>query len=254
MGVVWISSGLFGIYILCFYGGAWVDGTYEQWNTTLPDLYMASAPLSTTGMAIHFLCGGVLLLLGPVQLLKAVRDRYRRLHRYIGRAFVACAAVTGAGGVGFIFIQGTVGGMVMNVGFGLYGALMVLCAVMTVVRARQGRFAEHRAWGMRLFALVIASWLYRMEYGVWITLTGGIGHDSENVDGWFDAFMSFAFYLPNLAVVEVFLRGHHARARRPALTTAAAIVLGGAALMVVVGTYYFLLEYWGAPIAQRLGF
>ncbi len=253
VGVVWVSAALFGVYILCFYGGAWIDGAYDQWNTTLPDLYVEGALVSTGAMAVHFLGGGILLLLGPVLLIARVRERHLRLHRLVGRLFGGCAAITGAAGVVFIFIQGTVGGAVMNVGFALYGALMVLCAVLAVVRVRQGRLAEHRAWGVRLFALVIASWLYRMEYGVWITATGGLGHDGTNVDGWFDAFMSFAFYVPNLAIAELFLRGHHARYRQPALTIMAATVMAGAALMVVVGTYYFLLEYWGAPIAARLG-
>ena len=71
----------------------------------------------------------------------------------------------GLGGLAFILLQGTIGGPAMNAGFCLYGALTVIAALQTVRHARQRRFEIHRGWAIRLFALVIGSWLYRMDYG-----------------------------------------------------------------------------------------
>ena len=99
----------------------------------------------------------------------AVRESVPRLHRWLGRFYVLTALITGLGGLVFIALKGTIGSTPMNVGFSLYGALTVLAAVETIRHARARRFAQHRAWAIRLFALAIGSWLYRMitESGKW---------------------------------------------------------------------------------------
>ena len=105
---------------------------------------------------------------------------------------------------------------------------------------------RHRAWALRLYALAIGSWLYRIEYGFWVMLTDGLGH-TKAFDGWFDRFMAFFFYLPNLLVVEVFVRVSHRRAA-PIARIAGSFVLLAATTFLVIGTYYFTLYYWGPAI------
>src|SRR3546814_5621501 len=92
----------------------------------------------------------------------------------------------------------------MDIGFAIYGALMILCAERAFTHARQRRFDAHRAWAIRLFALTVGSWLYRMEYALWYLVMGDLGTD--HFRGWFDAIMTFFFYIPNLAVAEFFIR------------------------------------------------
>ena len=58
---------------------------------------------------------------------------------------------------------------------------------------------------LRLYALAIGSWLYRMDYGFWVQITDGMGH-TDTFRGPFDYVMDFAFYLPNLVVAELYLR------------------------------------------------
>ncbi len=149
------------------------------------------------------------------------------MHRWIGWTYVTCALLAGAGGLGFILSKGTVGGVPMTTGFSLYGVLMLVAAVQTARyargRRRPGGLERHRAWAIRLFALAIGSWLYRIEYGFWFLVAGGAGHTPE-FGGWFDAIMDFFFYLPNLAVAELFLRARGQRSR-PAIQLAAALGL-----------------------------
>ncbi len=64
----WLSAGLFGAYILAFYGGA-LRGSMETWNSVLPRLYEPDTPRATIAMGAHFLTGGILLILGPIQLI-----------------------------------------------------------------------------------------------------------------------------------------------------------------------------------------
>ncbi|MBB3236906.1 DUF2306 domain-containing protein [Phyllobacterium endophyticum] len=164
----WISGAIFAIYIIAFFGGVIVAGAGERWNELFPDLYDGEALLSTAAIGSHFMAGGVLLLLGPVQLIGSVRRSVPALHRWLGRIYVLSAGLAGLAGLGFIWGRGTIGGPLMDTGIGIYGALMVLCAAMAYARARADKYDQHRAWAIRLFALTVGSWLYRMEYGAWV--------------------------------------------------------------------------------------
>lgn len=182
VGVVWLSSGIFAAYILALYIGAAAAGTYQDWNDGFPGLYAEKSRAANIGIGLHFALGATLLLLGPVQLLAGVRERRPRLHRWTGRLYVTAAFVTGLGGLTYIAARGTVGGPVMSIGFALYGGLMAFAAEETVRHAMARRLRQHRAWAIRLFALAIGSWLYRMDYGFWRLLTGGAGH-TKTFDG-----------------------------------------------------------------------
>ena len=246
----WISAALFGTYVLAYYVGAVPGGVMAQWNRPLPRLYEPGTPFATLGMGLHFLTGAILLLLGPIQLIAAIRDRYRTLHRWLGRLYAGAAFLTGLGGLAFIAAKGTVGGTPMTIGFGLYGTLMVIASVQTYRHARARRIERHRAWAIRLFALTIGSWLYRMDYGFWSILADDWG-ESQGYDGPFDIVMAFFFYLPNLVVAELFIRGAQRR-KAPALRGLAAASLGLATALLVIGTYFFTRYYWAPGIARRL--
>jgi hypothetical protein len=250
VAVVWISAIFFGLYILAFYAGAVADGVPQRWNDALPRLYEAQERVATLGIGVHFATGTILLLLGPIQLISAVRARVPRLHRWCGRVYVATALITGLGGLAFIAMKGTIGGTPMNIGFSIYGALTVVAAVEAFRHARARRFEQHRAWAIRLFALAIGSWLYRMDYGIWRMLAHGAGH-TKTFDGWFDVVMAFFFYVPNLLVAEAFIRWRQLRAGAAA-KLGATLVLTAATVLLAVGTYYFTLYHWGPSIMARL--
>jgi hypothetical protein len=245
----WVSAAIFGTYILAYYGGAAPRGTLGDWNHTLPRLYEPATPMATLAMGGHFLTGAILLLLGPVQLLRPIRVRFPTAHRWIGRAYVLSAGLAGAAGLSFIAIKGTVGGPVMSAGFALYGALMLLAAVQTYRHARARRFDVHRAWAIRLFALAIGSWLYRMEYGFWIAFTDGLW-STQTFSGPFDRVMAFFFYLPNLAVAELFIRSTGRSS--PVVRAGSAVTLSLATVLALVGTYFFVKGYWGPGILRAI--
>ena len=251
--IAWLSAALFGAYIVLFYAGAIAVGTPAQWNVNLPGLFDPRAPIGTAGIAAHFAAGGIILLLGPIQLIGRIRTAAPAFHRWAGRLYVIAAFIAGIGGLAFIAVNGTIGGVAMSIGFGGYGALMVITSVQTWRHARArrlpGRLASHRAWAIRLFALAIGSWLYRMDYGFWILFTGGAGHTAD-YRGAFDLVMDTAFYLPNLLVAEAFIRARAAPGR-PALQVAAALMLTGIAAFVALATYQFARIYWLPGIALR---
>jgi hypothetical protein len=245
-----ISAGLFALYILARYIGAIGDGRLVAWNRDLPRLYEPHMPLATTGMGIHFLGGAILLLLGPLQFVQVIRDRAPAAHRWIGRLYATAALLAGIGGLAFIALKGTIGGMPMNVGFAIYGALTVLAAVMTPIYAWRRQYVAHRAWAIRLFALVIGSWLFRMDYGLWSPLTHRLGH-TDSFDGPFDVLMDFFFFVPNLIVAEIIIRAPKFRA--PIVLRVIAVAgLTISSTILVFSTYYFTRLHWGADILARL--
>ncbi|MCG8326147.1 MAG: DUF2306 domain-containing protein [Chitinophagales bacterium] len=247
---VWGSAFLFGLYILAFYFIALLEGNTAQWNEILPGLYDSNTRGATLGIGLHFATGGIILMLGCIQLVERIRIKYPAIHRWLGRLYVISALGAAIGGLVFIFIKGTIGGLIMDIGFAGYGVLMFLAAIATLHYARSGKFELHRAWAIRLFALAIGSWLYRMDYGFWFLFTDGLGHTS-NFTGPFDYFMDFFFYLPNLLVAEVFI-GRYEFARTKLAKGIATLGLSVATLFLLLATYFFTKKFWGPAILDVL--
>ncbi|ACB95434.1 DUF2306 domain-containing protein [Beijerinckia indica] len=249
-GITWVSAAIFGLYIIAFYGGAVQIGQPERWNEHLPALFDPASPSTVIAIGVHFVAGTILLLAGPVQLIPHIRNTYPAIHRWLGRTYVGAGFISGLGGLAFILMRGTIGGLPMNIGFGLYGALMILASVETYRHAAARRLEQHRAWAIRLFALAIGSWLYRMEYGLWFALTDPIGH-TKTFDGWFDIVMSFFFYVPNLIVAELLIRGRNIQTNTMWHLFCTGI-LTLSTVFVAIGTYFFTTQFWGPQILAWL--
>lgn len=108
--IVWGSALVFGIYILAFYALGYLTGDTDRWNKVLPGLYDPTNAGSTGGIALHFLAGGIILVLGCVQLLEKVRIKHPALHRFSGRIYVLACVLAAIGGLAFFLLKGTIGG------------------------------------------------------------------------------------------------------------------------------------------------
>ena len=246
VSTVWLSAGLFGLYILAFYASALYQGSIDRWNNMLPGLYTKNSSTATSGIGLHFAMGGIILMLGNIQLVEKIRQRKPALHRWVGRVYVTACLLAGVGGLVFILAVGTIGGTVMNIGFGLYGVLMILAAVQTWRHAVAKQLNVHRAWALRLYALAIGSWLYRMDYGFWLLLANGWGHQ-HNFAGPFDRVMAFFFYLPNLLVAEAFIRAKKNNLH-PVINIFSCLMIVCMTAFIILGSYYFTKFYWGPAI------
>ncbi|MEL6557378.1 MAG: DUF2306 domain-containing protein [Bacteroidota bacterium] len=244
--IVWISTLLFGLYILAFYATSLVNGNPEQWNEMLPELYSANESVATTGIGFHFAAGGIILILGCIQLIEKFRKRFPRLHKAIGLLYIFSSIVAGVGGLIFIVTKGTIGGTVMNIGFALYGILMIIAAFMTAKHAFTHNIVQHRNWALRLFALAVGSWLYRMDYGFWFILADGAGH-TRQFSGPFDQVMAFFFYIPNLLIVEFIIRSKKIQ-YSGILKFSYSTLLVLATIFISIGTYFFTVRFWGPAI------
>jgi len=243
---VWVSAILFGLYILAFYAASLINGNMNKWNKLLPGIYTPGARTATLSIGVHFAAGGIILVMGCIQVIRKIREIYPRLHRWVGRIYVVASILAAIGGLLFILIKGTVGGTVMDIGFALYGILMFWCAIETIRQARARNLQKHRIWALRLFALAIGSWLYRMEYGFWFLLTDKAGHTND-FHGWFDNIMAFFFYLPNLILVELMVRSD-SRSSSAQFKIFTSVILFMATTFIAMGTFFFVTHLWGPAI------
>ncbi|MEH6834790.1 DUF2306 domain-containing protein [Falsihalocynthiibacter arcticus] len=189
----------FAIYAINFALGGLRDALPE------PHYIRSDNTIANLSIFNHMAAGAAITVLVPLQLIPSLRQRLPALHRWSGRLIILAAIVTAIGGLVYIPLRGTIGGMPMNIGFSLYGVLVLLTAVQTIRYARARRFADHNAWALRFFWLALGSWFYRVHYGLWYVATDGLWSNPQFTGG-FDLVQSVAFFLPYLIGAEVYLR------------------------------------------------
>lgn len=168
-------------------------------------IYTPAGPITNVAIFAHMLLGGLIMGLAPLQLIARVRTGYPRLHRITGRAVVLAAIAVAFGGVVYIASRGTIAGPLMDLGFVLYGVLMLGAAIQTIRFARAGDVMRHRNWALRLLVLIMGSLIFRLHYVLWYILTDGLW-SNEQLTGPFDQVQYFAFYLPYLVMLEIWIR------------------------------------------------
>lgn len=201
----------FGAYIVLRAAGA-THRNFDQWRALVAGLAMPTAQdwIANLGIGLHFVMGTVLVMAWPILLSARIRARHRAVHRWTGRIYVTAGVLAGAGGMSFILTHGAYT-PAASVAFAIWGAVMMLSAVMAYVHARAKRFDLHRAWAIRLFAMVLGSWVFDLEIRAWKDLTGGLGTGAGNTSGPFDYAILYLFFVPNLLVAEGFIRNQHKR-------------------------------------------
>jgi hypothetical protein len=174
-------------------------------------LYTAENWLPNLAVFGHMTAGAIITLLAPFQLLPVLRRKYPKFHRQSGRLIVLLAIPSALGGLTYILMRRTIGGSFMDVAFAIYGLCFLMAAIQTIRYARARRWTLHREWALRFFVLAIASWLFRLHYTVWYLLTDGLGSEPD-LTGIFDRVQTFAFFVPYLIGLEIYLRRHPVRA------------------------------------------
>lgn len=198
----------FGGYILLRATGATFQN-FQQWK----DLVSGAGKLAATdwiagvGIGMHYFMGAVLVLAWPILFSRRIRIRHRLLHRWTGRVYVTAGLLAGVGGLSFILAHRN--GGAPHIAFAIWGGVMMLSSVLALVHARAKRFDQHRAWAIRLFAMVLGSWIFDLEYRAWEDLAGGVGIGTTKEPGRFDYAINYLFFVPNLLVAEYFIRNCH---------------------------------------------
>lgn len=234
VGTAWFvaalaGQALFATYVAAFYGGAAIAGDFEKWNDVLVGGYVRGGLIGNVVLATHLAFAVTITLGGPLQLIPALRNRFRSFHRWNGRLYLLTALVMSLGGIYMVWTRGTAGGDAMRVGISLNGILIVICAAMTWRAALARRFESHRRWALRTFLLVSGVWFFRIGFMFWVLANQGPVGIGEDFDGPFVRFWAYGCYLVPLIILELYLRAQDAKSK-----TAKHAMTAGLAVLVLV--------------------
>ncbi|MEA3182838.1 MAG: hypothetical protein QOI59_6361 [Gammaproteobacteria bacterium] len=153
----------------------------------------------------HMLIAPLALLLGPFQFIKAIRAKAPRVHRYMGRIYVACCVIAGVAGFATAFHAS--GGPVAGWGFGILAVLWVGSSLGGMWAAMQRKFALHRLLMSLSYAMTFGAVTLRLQIPVGFML-GYPGYPAMSV------WLAYTSWIPNvLAVLAYFALTARARRR-----------------------------------------
>ncbi|NQE64680.1 DUF2306 domain-containing protein [Caulobacter sp. RHG1] len=151
-------------------------------------------PRGVPWLLVHVAGSITALGLGSLQFLPGLRRG--RTHRWTGRVYVAACLIGGVAGV--ILAFGSSAGPIASAGFGSLAVLWIAVSLLGWRAAVQGRFADHRRWMIRSWALTLAAVTLRLYLPLVMIL------DLPFLP-WYRA-ISFLAWVPNLIAAELWLR------------------------------------------------
>lgn len=146
-------------------------------------------------LLLHVVGGVVALAIGPWQFLSGLRRRRLRLHRWLGRAYVAAVAAGSFGGMYMAFLA--FGGTLTQTSFLLLSMLWFGATWIAVGRVLDVDIAAHRRWMVRSYALTFAAVTLRLWLlGLGAVLPLEVAYQAASWLAW----------VPNLIFAECLLR------------------------------------------------
>lgn len=122
------------------------------------DYHLRFLSMSQILLTMHFVGGGIALLIAPLQFV--IYRKNRILHRYLGRLYFL-AIISGSIG-GYYMAWHAFGGIISMLGLGTLCTLWWSFTLLAVIHARSGNIAAHRRWMIRSFALTYAAVTLRL--------------------------------------------------------------------------------------------
>lgn len=150
----------------------------------------------------HIIAGSFALLLGPWQFWSTLRNRYRLLHRWIGRVYLLSILVASISALGLSRIA--FGGAVGRTGLGTLALVWLATGLMAYAAIRRGEIDEHREWMIRSYVVTFAFVTFRL-----VRLTGLGLSFSESF-----ALKAWAVWAIPLFITEICLSMTRQRAKR----------------------------------------
>jgi len=160
-----------------------------------PDV-VATNLLKAPWLVVHVGAAATALLTAPVQFVPAIRARFRRVHRWVGRVYAVSCVIGGAAGAILAFGAST--GPISTAGFATLAVLWIAVTALAWRHARRRDFVAHRAWMLRSFALTFAAVTLRLYLPLLTILP------VDFADGY--RTISFLCWVPNLLAAELYVR------------------------------------------------
>lgn len=150
-----------------------------------------------TAFYVHILLGGLSLLLGWSQFSAALRKRYIRLHRTLGKCYVLAVLLSGIAAL-YIAYYAT-GGIVTKLGFGTLAVLWLYGTIKAFQTIRRGAVTAHQYWMIYSFALTWAAVTLRIWLPILVTAFRGDFVPAYRIVAWLS-------WVPNLVFAYFFTK------------------------------------------------
>ena len=115
----------------------------------------------------HGLAGACALLLGPLQFSDRLRARFARLHRVVGRIYVAGAMIVAPLGAYIQYFEERMGGTrSFSIAAAVDAVLLMITTAIAFAFILNGKVQQHRQWMTRSFAVALVFLEVRVILGV----------------------------------------------------------------------------------------
>ncbi len=189
----------------------------------------------------HMLVAAVVTLLGLVQVLPQVRQRWPGLHRWSGRAFMVAALAASLTGFYLTWIRGSQLGPASAWSTTLNGLLIVVFVALAWRSALRRDIASHRRHALRAWLLVNGVWFLRIGIvPVGITL-GALGLQKEYGEVAFLAVSWLSWTVP-IVILQLYLWAE--RSETASHQAAVAALLFGCAALTALGSIAAIAFMW----------
>lgn len=156
---------------------------------------------------LHVLPGLLYLALAPLQFVSAVRSRYPTYHRRVGRLLAVMAIITGTAAL-FIGIVIPFSGLPEQLVISVFATFFLVATVRGVRYARAKKFADHREWMLRAFAIGLSIVTMRLIFLPMLIMAEA--PTEEQIQTYSIIAFSITFAMHSL-IAEIWIRSKRAR-------------------------------------------
>jgi len=152
----------------------------------------------------HMLIAPIALFVGPFQFYPRLRARAPRIHRWLGRIYVAACLIAGMGALATA--PNASGGPVAGLGFGILAVCWIITTFAAWQAAVQRDFDRHRLLMRYSYAMTFAAVTLRLQIPIGLAL-GGASYSAIS------PYLSYTSWIPNVTLVALY--SAFERRRRP---------------------------------------
>lgn len=145
----------------------------------------------TISFYMHITFGGIALMLGWLQFHKSLREKYTRLHRNIGKIYIASIFLSGP--FGFYIAFFATGGLSPVLGFSTGAVLWLTITYLAYDKIRKGNIEAHKNLMLYSYAGTFGAVTLRLWLPILIALMGSFV-EAYQIVAWLS-------WLPNLLIV-----------------------------------------------------
>ena len=120
----------------------------------------ASYPVDSAHLAVapmawfaHVAAGVAFGITGPIQFVRALRQRFGALHRLSGRIFMAAGAILGLSGLSLLAQVTSQRTPLADLARGLFGLALLAALALALAAIHNRDLPRHRAWAIRAYAI-----------------------------------------------------------------------------------------------------